>query len=87
MNKLGKFEILGKIGQGAMGVVYKARDPFIDRIVALKTLTTGISEDPHHFEAVLFRGALGGKPAPPRTSSRFTNWGTRATCRSSPCNF
>jgi serine/threonine protein kinase len=50
MNKLGKFEIIGKIGQGAMGVVYKARDPFIDRTVALKTLTTGFSEDPHHLK-------------------------------------
>jgi serine/threonine-protein kinase len=47
MKKLGKFEIIEKVGQGAMGVVYKARDPFIDRIVALKTLTTGLSEDPN----------------------------------------
>src|SRR6266446_1864268 len=45
MKKLGKFEIIEKVGQGAMGVVYKARDPFIDRIVALKTLTTGLSDD------------------------------------------
>ena len=45
MKKLGKFEIISKVGQGAMGVVYKARDPLIDRIVALKTLTTGVSED------------------------------------------
>jgi len=45
MKKLGKFEILEKVGQGAMGVVYKARDPFIDRIVALKTLTTGLADD------------------------------------------
>lgn len=47
MKKLGKFEIIEKVGQGAMGVVYKARDPFIDRIVALKTLTTGLAEDPN----------------------------------------
>ena len=45
MKKLGKFEIVEKVGQGAMGVVYKARDPLIDRIVALKTLTTGLSDD------------------------------------------
>jgi serine/threonine protein kinase len=50
MKKLGKFEIICKIGQGAMGVVYKARDPFIDRTVALKTLTTGLSEDPQHLK-------------------------------------
>ena len=45
MKKLGKFEIIQKVGQGAMGVVYKARDPMIDRVVALKTLTTGLASD------------------------------------------
>jgi serine/threonine protein kinase len=50
MKKLGKFEIIARLGQGAMGVVYKARDPFIDRIVALKTLTTSLREDPHHLK-------------------------------------
>lgn len=50
MKKLGKFEIISKVGQGAMGVVYKARDPFIDRVVALKTLTTSLSSDPHHLK-------------------------------------
>jgi eukaryotic-like serine/threonine-protein kinase len=50
MKKLGKFEIIAKVGQGAMGVVYKARDPLIDRIVALKTLTTGVSQDAQHLK-------------------------------------
>ena len=37
--KLGKYEISGILGKGAMGTVYDARDPVIDRRVAIKTLT------------------------------------------------
>ncbi len=38
MDKIGKFEIVETIGQGGMGVVYKARDPFIERDVAIKVI-------------------------------------------------
>ncbi len=36
--KLGKYEVQGVLGKGAMGVVYKALDPHIDRVVAIKTV-------------------------------------------------
>ena len=37
-SKLGRFEIAGVLGEGAMGIVYLAHDPQIERPVALKTL-------------------------------------------------
>jgi len=42
----GKYLVEGVLGRGAMGTVYLARDPGLDRRVALKTLTLGAADTP-----------------------------------------
>jgi WD40 repeat protein/tRNA A-37 threonylcarbamoyl transferase component Bud32 len=39
--RLGRFELLGTLGRGAFGTVYKARDPQLDRVIALKVPRAG----------------------------------------------
>jgi serine/threonine-protein kinase len=43
--QIGRYEIVARIGQGAMGEVYRARDPVLKRDVAVKVILTGRAED------------------------------------------
>lgn len=45
ISRLGRYEVISELGQGAMGVVYKATDPLIDRVVAIKTINLGLAQE------------------------------------------
>jgi WD40 repeat protein/tRNA A-37 threonylcarbamoyl transferase component Bud32 len=50
---LGKFEMLDVVGQGAFGTVYKARDPELDRVVAVKVPRSGNLAGPKELDRFL----------------------------------
>ncbi|MFI5110149.1 MAG: protein kinase [Terriglobales bacterium] len=50
LRKLGKYELLEELGRGAFGIVYRARDPILNRMVALKTMTTSVADNPNLLE-------------------------------------
>jgi serine/threonine protein kinase len=50
LQHIGRYEIVRELGRGAMGVVFKARDPLIGRSVAVKTITAGVANNPDLLE-------------------------------------
>jgi len=43
--RIGKYQIVAKIGQGAMGEVFRAHDPILNRDVAVKRISAGLDAD------------------------------------------
>jgi eukaryotic-like serine/threonine-protein kinase len=58
ISQLGRYNIIGELGQGAMGTVYKAVDPLIDRVVAIKTITLSLAlDEKDEYEARFYQEA------------------------------
>ncbi|HEX9372276.1 MAG TPA: PQQ-binding-like beta-propeller repeat protein [Roseiflexaceae bacterium] len=56
-SQFGRYELIGEIGRGGMGVVYRAYEPTLDRPVALKVIAPDLAHDPG-FVARLRREAV-----------------------------
>ena len=54
--KIGKYRIIERIGRGGMGMIFKAHDPVLDRLVALKVISTDV-EITDELRARFFREA------------------------------
>ena len=60
VKKIPGYKILGKLGAGAMAVVYKAKQLSLNRIVAIKVLPKRFSENPEYVERFYKEGQAAG---------------------------
>src|ERR1700731_4414676 len=46
VQQIGRYQVLDEVGRGAMGIVYRAQDPAIGRVIAIKTIRlSDLTED------------------------------------------
>ena len=81
----GPYELLAEIGRGGMGVVYRARQAVLQRLVAIKMITPGAATGPWQWRASAMRRRRRRACSIP-TSCRFSRSGNTRASRTSPWN-
>jgi serine/threonine protein kinase len=61
MQSIGRYQVVEKLGQGGMGVVYCARDTLLDRIVAVKVISAPIDQNSELRERFFREARAAGK--------------------------
>ena len=56
--RIGPYEVIGPLGAGGMGLVYRARDPRLKRDIAIKVLPDDVATSPERLAR--FEGHAGG---------------------------
>ena len=56
-DKIGRYQILERVGRGGMGVLYRGFDPILDREVAIKVMLADFSEDTEQMRPRFYREA------------------------------
>ncbi|MBX3411390.1 MAG: transporter substrate-binding protein [Pirellulales bacterium] len=69
--KLGKYEIRSIVGQGGMGVVYRAHDPMIERDVAVKLLAEHLTTDETATQRFMAEARAAGKLSHPNVTAVY----------------
>ena len=59
IERIGKYEILERIANGGQGTVYRALDPHLNRVVAIKLMSQPVTDDPDYLEALQREARLG----------------------------
>ena len=57
IDRIGRYQVLEKVGKGGMGVLYRGFDPVLDREVAIKLMLTDFNEDTEQMRPRFYREA------------------------------
>ena len=57
IERIGRYQVLERVGKGGMGVLYRGFDPVLDREVAIKLMLTDFSEDTEQMRPRFYREA------------------------------